>query len=375
MQRSFSSFKESLRSDPVLDRAAGCFLAACVGDAAGAPLEFFGKRITEKDVLHALTFPGGGALHVGRGQITDDSELAISLARGLLLHPRVPQGDADAIGAVRYVESIAHWYHEWFRSPPFDIGNTTRQALSGSAGNPRTMHKNASMDSQGNGSLMRSTPIAVWGHRLADDDVALVGVLDSLLTHPNPRACACEGMYVIIAARLIRGNDVKDAFEAARAWLATRFSSAYLAASSLLLLSSTKTSLLQHAEDAAKEVCAWFDAASDVSNPSRDAMPMTTVNIGWVKIAFSLAIRELAKQQPFEKALADTLLLGGDVDTNGAIVAGLCGARVGLSGIPDAWAEAVLSSQPRRPEWLWPRSVLTLISDLAARAPSSFSLQ
>ena len=57
-------------------------MGALVGDAAGAVLEFV--RFKDDDVHTALTFPGGGAMKVGKGQITDDGELTLCLARGLI---------------------------------------------------------------------------------------------------------------------------------------------------------------------------------------------------------------------------------------------------------------------------------------------------
>ena len=42
-----------------LDAARGCMLGACIGDAAGAPLEFQ-EKITRNDALKALTLHGGG---------------------------------------------------------------------------------------------------------------------------------------------------------------------------------------------------------------------------------------------------------------------------------------------------------------------------
>ncbi|KAG6945747.1 hypothetical protein JG687_00017101 [Phytophthora cactorum] len=68
------------------DRAYGAFLGLLCGDAAGAMLEFSPGVITEPDASRAMSMPGGGVFGVGKGQITDDSELALSLARGLLGH-------------------------------------------------------------------------------------------------------------------------------------------------------------------------------------------------------------------------------------------------------------------------------------------------
>lgn len=63
----------------------GCLMGLFVGDACGASLEFQ-RKVTEEDVITAMTFPGGGALQIGPGQVTDDSELAIHLWRALRGH-------------------------------------------------------------------------------------------------------------------------------------------------------------------------------------------------------------------------------------------------------------------------------------------------
>lgn len=49
------------------------------------------------------------------------------------------------------------------------------------------------------------------------------------------------------------------------------------------------------------------------------------------------------------------LILGGDTDTNAAIVGGLIGAAQGASNFPEDWKDAVLSSENSRPDFLSPR--------------------
>ena len=106
-------------SPETLEEAArGCILGAFIGDAAGAVLEFYSKRINQNDVDHALTFPGGGIFSVESGQFTDDSEMAMCLMHGLI----------DGKGTLNQ-QLIAKWYLQWYKSPPFDIGNTTRCAM------------------------------------------------------------------------------------------------------------------------------------------------------------------------------------------------------------------------------------------------------
>ena len=59
--------------------------------------------------------------------------------------------------------------------------------------------------------------------------------------------------------------------------------------------------------------------------------------IGSVIIAFSLAFYFLKNNHTYEDAIFDTLMTGGDTDTNAAIVGGLVGARWGVDGIPSEW--------------------------------------
>ena len=65
------------------DASMGAIFGAFIGDAAGAVLEFNSTMINENGVNNALTFPGGGVWELDRGQITDDSEMAMSLLQAL----------------------------------------------------------------------------------------------------------------------------------------------------------------------------------------------------------------------------------------------------------------------------------------------------
>lgn len=103
----------------MMDRAQGCLLGALIGDAAGATLEFLGRRPTEEDLERALAMSGGGVFRLAPGQITDDGELTLALAHALI----DGEGDYD-------LDKVATRYKAWFDSGPFDIGGTTHSALS-----------------------------------------------------------------------------------------------------------------------------------------------------------------------------------------------------------------------------------------------------
>src|SRR5579883_3265542 len=154
-----------------LARVQGCLLGQVAGDALGALVEFASARQI------AARYPDsgprlladGGPHNIIAGQPTDDSELALLLARSI-----VARGAIDP-------EQIAAAYAWWYRgdtghgvspawSPPFDVGGTTARALS--AITPASIRDGtaasaamaaASQSSQANGALMRVSPIGVWG--------------------------------------------------------------------------------------------------------------------------------------------------------------------------------------------------------------------
>ena len=63
-----------------------------------------------------------------RGQITDDTELAMSLAYGILEGINNKE-ISDVKYAILNIDPIAYYYGIWFLSGPFDIGNTTQNSL------------------------------------------------------------------------------------------------------------------------------------------------------------------------------------------------------------------------------------------------------
>ena len=166
--------------------AIGCLLGACCGDAAGATLEFIGRKPTNAEVENALNMPGGGVWNVAPGQITDDGELTLCLAHALAGQPSFE------------IESIARQYASWIESHPFDIGITTRTSLGcflhsthwkriceeqGYAVGMRQAAAHGCIDSKANGSLMRATPLGIWGHYFSDADLAGYARQDSALSH------------------------------------------------------------------------------------------------------------------------------------------------------------------------------------------------
>lgn len=88
---------------------------------------------------------------------------------------------------------------------------------------------------------------------------------------------------------------------------------------------------------------------------------------GWVLIAFQNALYQLLYAKSLEEGVVDTVMCGGDTDTNAAIAGALLGAVRGREALPKQWVEKVLNCRPTsgqpnvlrpRPECFWPVDAL-----------------
>ena len=329
--------------------AKGCLLGALVGDAAGATLEFLERDPTPEDVTWAMSMPGGGDLKVAPGQITDDGELTLCLARAL--------AESETFD----LETIARNYAKLIESRPFDMGFTTSYSLGSfrdidvsQSGYAAVMKQSASklcMGSKANGSLMRISPLRIWGSNLKHTEIADLAIQDTSLSHPNNSCGYAVACYSIAIASLIQQPGKRElAFNSARAWL------------------DSQADLARNSEQyhCWAEVSSWlYDAADNLNVPY---FP----HIGFIKIAFTHAFRHLLLGSDYETAITETLLGGGDTDTNACIVGGLIGAAVGIDAIPQEMRDRVLNCDTTmgkhpRPDFLHPRQVDKLIPQLLDR--------
>jgi len=314
-------------SEVDLDRAIGCLLGQIVGDSLGSLVEFQ----TPDDIAHQYPngvrdLADGGTWKTIAGQPTDDSELALELARTLVGRK------------VWSSEAVAAAYGDWYTSRPFDIGTTTAQALSAaaSAGSKKAEVARAAANrtSQSNGALMRCSPIGIWARDVHEASAAARA--DAALSHPHPVCQAASAAFVAAITTAISGGDTDAMLTAAEAAVP---------------------------EPEADPVRACLAHARLGRGPGEFVHQQ-----GRVLVAFQNAFRHLGIGTPIEDALIETVGEGGDTDTNGAICGALLGAAQGRTAIPVRWSMAVLACRTSRPERYWPDDVPLLAEALLERA-------
>ncbi len=302
-------------------RAEGCLLGQLAGDALGSLVEFQSPRqIRSRYPEGVRDLADGGTWNTIAGQPTDDSELALSLARLLVRLRRYDPEEARKA------------YVSWLDSDPFDCGATIAGGLRG-APNP---------DSQANGALMRVSPLGVFGARHSAPEVREWAEQDAAITHPNQVCQQVNALFAMAIAEAIRsGPSAAEVHLAITAWAEE---------------GDTDASIL------------------GVIRKSRSEAPADYVRQqGWVLIAFQNALWQLLHEPILEEAIVDTVMRGGDTDTNAAICGALLGAVHGRDSVPARWTERIRNCRPAtgrahvfrpRPERFWPVDVLELADGL-----------
>ena len=297
------------------ERAQGCLMGQFVGDSLGALVEF--KSEDEIKILYPLPprlLADGGTWGIMAGQPTDDSEMALLLARLLVKEKRYEQDKARE----RYVY--------WMNTPPFDIGNTTKAGL---LGKPRFY-------SSSNGSLMRVSPLGIFCVNVSLDKTRIWAMQDASITHPNRICLDTTAILAMAISEEIREGHTK--------------------------------------EELYKKILTW----SEFMEPSiHKAMKLAATeppegfmeHMGSAIVSLHNAVYQMLNAQDFESAIVDTVRRGGDTDTNAAIAGALLGAVYGIDAIPSQWQKSVMECKPSkdeprtahpRPEVFWPYDVMEL---------------
>ncbi len=305
----------------ILSRSQGCLLGQLAGDALGSLVEFMTpEQIQRKYPDGVRKLADGGTWNTIAGQPTDDSEMALMLARMLVKEGKYDREDARKA------------YIFWLDSNPFDYGMTVASGLRGIP-NP---------DSQANGAMMRISPLGIFGANHDLMQVAEWAREDALLTHPHPICQQANGLFAMAIAHAIRtGAEASDLYQQIVLW-------------------ADKMKVDGQLMEA-------IAGAGDV--PPRDYIH----NQGWVLIAFQNALWQLLHAPSLEEAVVDTVMRGGDTDTNAAICGALLGAVYGRSAVPAQWTQCLLNCRPEaglphirhpRPECFWPVDALELAEQL-----------
>lgn len=289
------------------DRASGVLAAMACADALGAPHEF-GPPLPDDAVL-AMT--GGGPFGWGPGEWTDDTQMAVVILQA---------AQAAAAGGGRLVDrldDVARGWAQW-RHTAADVGAQTAAVIDAAEragqvtaeGLTRAAdeHHAAHGRSGGNGSLMRTAPVAL---AYLDDELAMADAARAIsaLTHHDPEAGdACVLWCAAIRRAVLTGDlDVRTG---------------------LALLPPLRRGRWRARLDEAEQ--------RRPADFTRNGWVVEALQAAWCAAATTPVP---ADDRPAHLRLAiESAVRGGrDSDTVAAIAGALLGARWGLAAIPEEW--------------------------------------
>jgi ADP-ribosylglycohydrolase len=312
-----------------------CLLGGAIGDALGAAVEFLPReRIFERFGAYGIkTYePAYGGL----GRITDDTQMTLFTAEGLLRGWIRFCGKGITTYAGLTAQAYLRWLMTQGERPPAALdssglasgwlfaqpelharrapGNTCLSALR----NMRALGVTADNDSKGCGGVMRVAPVGLFGARvtgMAPTQSFALGCELAALTHGHPSGSLSAGTFAMIVHELVLGTELPAAIDHV--------------CSELLLHPG-------HTETLAAVRQAQTLAAGDMP----PALDIAELGEGWVaEEALAISLYCALRAGDFSAGLRMAVNHDGDSDSTGAITGNLLGAMWGMQAIDPGWLE------------------------------------
>lgn len=285
-------------------RIAGALFGVAVGDALGGPVEFMDQDQIAVRYGRLTDMIGGGWLNLKPGEVTDDTQMTLCVAEGIVEAPSEP------------IQAIGRRFIKWSESGPKDIGGACAASIFHAqrygGTNPtaeqwrraaRETQWNTGRPVEGNGALMRSVYPGLYYHSMIEALTKAQRI--AWMTHAGERSTEACILYTRMVHLLTASeSQIQDRLRPAE-FLAER----------------------------CRTVPEYLEAAN--------ADSVAPASGGWVVDSMRIAVGSLATTDSFKEAVVTAVNLGGDADTNGAITGGLAGAWYGYDAIPAEWINAL----------------------------------
>lgn len=286
------------------DRIRGGIIGLLVGDALGVPYEFHPReQIPSFEEIEFEPPNWFRRAHSGVpiGTYSDDGAQALILIDSLL--------SCGKFDAQHFANGLIAWYDKGYMAVGgivFDVGIQTAKAISElKRGTEPLLAGGMDEYSNGNGSLMRVLPLAIW-HQGTDLELIADAFDQSAVTHGHLRSKLCCAVYCLWARNILQ--DVENAWDVA-----------------------IKTLFEIFREDTIERI--EFETRIFPTDAIYD------IKGGGYVVDSLRAAHWLNAKESFEVVVKSAVALGDDTDTTACIAGGIAGLKFGVNGIPERWRD------------------------------------
>ena len=296
------------------EKIEGGIVGLLVGDALGVPYEFH-KRDQIPPLTEIEFDPPEGFRRshgdVPAGTWSDDGAHALILLASLLHCGKL---DLDDLG-----RRLVNWYDYGYKAVDahvFDVGVQTAQAINRfQSGAPAHQAGLRDERANGNGSLMRVLPLALWRKGTIEQLVADAQE-QSVVTHGHLRSQVCCALYCLWARYTM--EEVGDPWREAVASLRNVYG--------------------ENAPE--REELEWSIRPDD---------PPEGTGSGYVVDCLRSA-RWATQAGSYKQVVKAAISLGNDTDTTACVAGGIAGIRDGINAIPERWRTRLRGEELYRDE-------------------------
>lgn len=282
-------------------------IGSAVGDALGVPVEFKSRQYLQQNPVTDMM--GYGTYNMPPGTFSDDSSMMFCLAESL----------CNGYNVNDIAEKFQMWMHEGYWTADgevFDVGISTRKAINRLrvVKNPIEAGSTAESDN-GNGSLMRILPLAIFTKDLSIDERCEIVKEVSSITHAHNRSVLACIYYIEFALNVLDAENLEEAYLNTNFWL----------------------KLFLEENEIYKNEFTYFERI--LSGKLIDLKEDEIKSTGYVMDSLEASIWCLLHTNSYKDCVLKAVNLGHDTDTIACIAGGIAGIYYDAETIPTNWIE------------------------------------
>ena len=282
-------------------------IGSAVGDALGVPVEFKSRQYLQQNPVTDMM--GYGTYNMPPGTFSDDSSMMFCLAESL----------CNGYNLNDIAEKFQMWMHEGYWTADgevFDVGISTRKAINRLrvVKNPIEAGSTSESDN-GNGSLMRILPLAIFTKDLSIDERCEIVKEVSSITHAHNRSVLACIYYIEFALNVLDSENLEEAYLNTNFWL----------------------KLFLEENEIYKNEFQYFERI--LSGKLIDLKEDEIKSTGYVMDSLEASIWCLLHTSSYKDCVLKAVNLGHDTDTIACIAGGIAGIYYDAETIPTNWIE------------------------------------